>query len=109
MKASEMEEWERNQLSRDLRLAIMKGDDETLGRLLSSDKWLACINEEDQDGHTPLHHAVAMQRFDIVMKLVEKGANVDSASDVAGTPLTMAAKKGFTALADYLLKQGASR
>jgi hypothetical protein len=109
MKASEMKEWERNALSRDLRLAIMKGDDKTLETLLSSEKWLACINEEDQDGQTPLHHAVSMKRFDIVMKLVEKGANVDSASDVAGTPLTMAAKKGFTELADYLLKQGASK
>jgi ankyrin repeat protein len=75
-------------------------------------------NQLDVRGTSALHRAVYLGNSDIVRMLVEAGANPSvrvpdtliKAKDVVvgDTPLTIAKRKGLTAIAEYLQKQGAT-
>jgi ankyrin repeat protein len=45
---------------------------------------------------------------DIVALLIEKGADIEAASDVGSTPLYIAAQKGNVEVVEYLLRHGAN-
>jgi len=75
-------------------------------------------NQLDVRGTNALHRAVYLGNSDIVRMLVEAGANpsvrvpdtpLKTKDIVIGdTPLAIAKRKGFTAVAEYLQKQGAT-
>jgi ankyrin repeat protein len=45
---------------------------------------------------------------DIVALLIERGADIDAASDVGSTPLYIASQKGNVEVVEYLLRHGAN-
>ena len=99
---------ERKKVAASLSDAIINGNLQWLGQLVSTDKGKACINEGDNHGRTPLHYAALYSKFEAVKLLVETGAEVDPARNAVGTPLTLAAKMGYDSIAEYLLDKGAS-
>ncbi|KAI3855409.1 hypothetical protein MKX03_025367, partial [Papaver bracteatum] len=50
------------------------------------------VDPKDEHGHTPLYHAAIKGRLKTFRYLLEKGANVDAATDTNYTPLHCAAK-----------------
>ena len=88
--------------------ALEKGSIKEFDRLLSTDKGNACIDQRDWKGRTALHMAVIGSKLEAVKLLVGRGAEVDPVSDI-GTPLTLAAGKGYESIAEYLLSKGASK
>ena len=59
-------------------------------------------------GETPLHHLVVENQLDAVNLLIAHGANVNTVSDVKGTPLSEAASLGYEEMVNLLLANGAS-
>jgi ankyrin repeat protein len=74
-------------------------------------------NQVDAGGSGPLHRAVFLGNSDIVRMLIERGANPsvrilappnnNKFVHVGDTPLTIAKRKGFTTIAEYLQRKGA--
>ena len=64
-------------------------------------------NVRDEEGRTPLHHAVKDNRLDIVKLLVESGADVNAPDNYGLTPLHYAVHCGYEKLVDFLLRHGA--
>jgi ankyrin repeat protein len=74
-------------------------------------------NQVDAGGSGPLHRAAFLGNSDIVRMLVEAGANPsvrisappnkNKSVHVGDTPLTIANRKGFTTIAEYLQRKGA--
>lgn len=98
--------WENGARNHALNIAITS-DKENMA------KWLiargADIHHGDNDGWTPLIHAVNRNMSGIIDTLVAKGANLESrmiSSEL--TPLLTAAMMGHTACVELLLKAGAS-
>ncbi|MEM7401296.1 MAG: ankyrin repeat domain-containing protein [Pseudomonadota bacterium] len=58
-------------------------------------------------GETPLHYLVVEDQIEAVKQLVKLGAEVNTISNVNGTPLSEAASLGYESMVLYLLKQGA--
>jgi ankyrin repeat protein len=58
-------------------------------------------------GYAPLAVAASFGRLDAVEMLLDRGAAVDSAYSVLGTPLTMALRRGHAEIARALLRRGA--
>lgn len=56
---------------------------------------------------TPLHGAVYGHQLEVVVELVERGANVALCDKQGYTPLHVSAFFGYTEIADYLLSHGA--
>ena len=54
------------------------------------------VNAADRDGNTPLHHAVEVGRYSVIIKLMNIGANVDARNNNGDTPSDLAAHKGYT-------------
>lgn len=61
------------------------------------------INIQDEDGYSPLHLAVDLNREVVVKALLAKGANVNTINDAEATPLHTAIRKGSPALIENLL------
>jgi ankyrin repeat protein len=57
---------------------------------------------------TPLHEAAERGKLEVVMYLVEKGANVNIKSRGDSTPLEKAARGGHAEVMEYLISKGAS-
>ncbi len=74
-------------------------------RLLASEPNL--IEARTGLGETPLHYLAVEDQLDAVRVLVESGANVNTVSNVGGTPLSEAALLGYAELVTYLLSVGA--
>ncbi len=74
-------------MSKELRLAIYKGDAEAVMRLVRQDN----VNEAGPGGLTPMHIAVLMGRLDLVKILYSKGARIDAKDEKGIMPLTIAA------------------
>mmetsp|Transcript_64312 Transcript_64312/g.171531 ORF Transcript_64312/g.171531 Transcript_64312/m.171531 type:complete len:170 (-) Transcript_64312:239-748(-) len=84
--------------------AAARGGSDVSG-LLSSQRELAA--QTDEEGLTPLHHAVDAENTAAVDALLEVGASVDARDGMQSTPLHYAAMLGATAVAQRLLKAGA--
>lgn len=67
----------------------------------------ADINAKDNDGWTPLHHAVGAGNVEVVQLLIEKGADVNAKGKEGGTALMSAAKHGNVEIIKLLLEKGA--
>ena len=94
----------------------MEGDAERLIRAFCSSisEGLRLLNEEPKLieargglGETALHYLAVENQIDAVRTLVTRGANVNTLSDVGGTPLSEAASLGYVDLVKYLLSVGA--
>jgi len=66
------------------------------------------VDARDNEGATPLHAAAKQGHLEIVMILLEHGADLNGACHVGTTPLWGAASTGQTHTVVYLLKQGAN-
>ncbi len=56
---------------------------------------IARMSRNDHEG-SPLHHAAAVNRADMVRLLIDLGADVGAADNTGGTPLTTAARNTLT-------------
>lgn len=68
-----------------VRRAVLSGDVAALDRLLAVNPSLA--NRPDENGGTPLMHAVSANRYAIVADLLARGANVNARGPGGGTAL----------------------
>ena len=88
----------------DLLEAAKRGDSDTVKELLKNG---ANINQESNDGVTPLHTAAYWGRAETCKLLLEKGANINAKDKYEWTPLHVAAKRGHTETCKLLLEKGA--
>ena len=72
-------------LSTDLHRAAARGDLREVKRILSRTKM--DLNAKDKNGWQPLHEAAAAGHIDVVMHLVENGADLESVTKSGGTAL----------------------
>lgn len=90
----------------DICSAAMLGQVDEVRARLSDDPSLA--NATGAHGISVLYHAVITGQLEVAQLLLEHGADVDAGAGV-DTPLHGAARHGRTALAAWLLVQGANR
>jgi cytochrome c len=84
--------------------AAESGDVELVRQLIDGG---ADLNKQGQSG-AALHRALARRRVDVVALLVARGADVNVANPLLGTPLHVAAGTGNEAMVLLLLERGAS-
>ena len=65
------------------------------------------VRARDGLGETALHYLVVENQLEAVQLLHERGATVNTVSDVNGSPLSEAASLGYEAMVAWLLAQGA--
>jgi ankyrin repeat protein len=65
------------------------------------------INEKDNSGLTPLHHAIFSQSLDYIKILIDHGAYIDDKNIYGYTPLYFASLNGHTNIVEYLVNHGA--
>ena len=63
--------------------------------------------KSDDNGQTPLLHAIEKGHQAVVKLLLENGAELESKDKNGGTPLSWAAESGHEAVVKLLLEQGA--
>ena len=66
------------------------------------------VNAVQPDGATALHWAVHLDAVDAAKLLLDGGAKVDAANELAVTPLALAAQNGSAGMGRLLLARGAS-
>ncbi|MBN1272901.1 MAG: ankyrin repeat domain-containing protein [Candidatus Aminicenantes bacterium] len=64
------------------------------------------LNQPDQNGRTPLHHACITGKNQMAGYLIEQGAELDPKDENKNTPLHIAALRGNLELVKMLLKKG---
>lgn len=84
--------------------ACKTGDLDSVKKLLTSNP--ALLNAKDKSGLTPLHYG-STKSLEVVIYLIDKGADVNARSKSGATPLYSAARFGQTAIAKYLLEHKA--
>ncbi|KAE8131262.1 hypothetical protein BDV38DRAFT_288861 [Aspergillus pseudotamarii] len=65
------------------------------------------VNAQDNENNTPLSVAMDEGALDVILKLIEGGANANTQDSAGRTPLTWAAGGGHIAIVTLLLQQGA--
>jgi ankyrin repeat protein len=88
----------------DLRQAIEKGDLEAVKRLLPA---VSDINRAESSGATLLHYASLDGQKEIVLYLLDQGANVNASVPNYDSPIDLAARNGHTEVARVLAARGA--
>lgn len=92
-------------MSWQLHAAAVKGDLKWAQRALDEG---ASINEQDEIGWAPLHHAVAHGHPEMVAFLLDHGAGINDRDGNEGyTPLMQASLSGHVDVVKVLLKRGA--
>merc|ERR1712137_919654 len=71
-------------------------------------KYIETIEEETQQGNTPLHLAVTGEDIQTITFLLENGANPNNANAYGETPLHWAAEYNHTRVIELLRNRGAS-
>ena len=83
---------------------VIKGNITEVQRLLDADTNLEL---KDQNGYTPLMHAVKQQNPQMVEMLADFGANVNISDNLEDTPLVWASSMNNTEIVKILLEKGA--
>ncbi len=91
--------------SSDIHEAVRNGDLALIKALVEKNPEL--INSKDQDGRTPLHWACRGKNHEIVVYLLEKGADVNALDKDQVAPLHSLAVRNLTKTADLLINHGA--
>lgn len=65
------------------------------------------ISDVDESGNTALHCAVRANKYDLVVYLIEKGADVNAKNIFDDTPLKIAQDKGYVSIIDFLKTKNA--
>jgi len=86
--------------------SVKKGDRGGLEKVLAEGTE---VNASDELGWTPLMHACALGRPEMVRLLIEKKANVNYRDRLGWTPLMIAAGKGDEGIVKLLLDKGAEK
>jgi hypothetical protein len=89
-----------------LHTAIRNNQKAVIELLLSNN---ADVNAKDRNGQTPLHFAVESGQKDVIASLIAKKANVNAADNNGETALMLANMADQTAIADTLVKAGATQ
>jgi Ankyrin repeats (many copies)/Ankyrin repeats (3 copies) len=87
--------------------AVITNNSQEITRLVSLHKWQANVVSID-GGVTPLHWACNSSEDEIVMLLLELGANPNAISNEKGTPVHWAVSKSNLIKLDYLIQYGAN-
>ena len=87
--------------------AVMTSNSQEIIRLVSRHKWQANIVSLDGSA-TPLHWACTSSEDEIVLLLLELGANTNAISDEKGTPVHWAVSKSNLIKLGYLIQYGAN-
>jgi ankyrin repeat protein len=66
------------------------------------------INQENQEGFTPLMRAADQGQVNVVRSLLKSGAEVDGKQPGGVTPLMLAVRKGHLSVVKVLLAAGAN-
>ena len=90
----------RNDLNKDLHIAIEKGEPATVLAILKSN---ADVNHINQNDKTPLHVGAEKGDKTITQILLESGANINAPTKHGYTPLHWAAIMGREAVSEILL------
>mmetsp|Transcript_137163 Transcript_137163/g.382598 ORF Transcript_137163/g.382598 Transcript_137163/m.382598 type:complete len:174 (+) Transcript_137163:36-557(+) len=88
--------------------AAKQGDQNRVSAILNEEPELD-LNELDERGLAPLHHAVFSNKSGLGSYLIELGASVDVADRAGNTPLHLAAGSNARLVASMLLRAGANR
>lgn len=70
-----------------LHTAVIRNDDRALKAVTLLIQKNAEIDATDNDGYTPLHHAIDDSTFEVFSKLIAHGANVNAKTNRGSTPL----------------------
>ncbi|GHT94177.1 hypothetical protein FACS1894122_10540 [Alphaproteobacteria bacterium] len=81
--------------------AVANGDIQAVDSFLSNPN--IDLNARDENGSTPLHHAVKNEYIDIVASLMKNGANPIAKDNSQETPLYIAYKNGYIDILKQLL------
>lgn len=65
------------------------------------------VNSPDINENSPLHYIARIDDLNLIQKLIEKGATIDTVSSSGLTPLMVAAKFGQVQVVKYLIQQSA--
>ncbi len=65
------------------------------------------VNAKDIDGNTVLRQVAGSGNLEVVLKLLEKGADINAKNDVGATALMQAASNGKLEIVEKLLEKGA--
>lgn len=90
----------------DVHSAAAMGDVQQVETLLDEDP--TRLNERDRQGHTPLFLAAKNNRIDVVMCLVERGADVNASDAVGIATLHRMSQECSDELIRYLIDRGAN-
>ncbi|DBA85453.1 TPA: hypothetical protein ACH3X2_006126 [Trebouxia sp. C0005] len=66
------------------------------------------VNEQDPNGRTPLHYAVAHDKRDVLKALISASANLEAAENMQNTPLHYACGYGRGQCVETLIDAGAN-
>lgn len=89
----------------DIFAACKAGDTEAVARFLAEG---AKVTDVDENGMTPLHHAVQSGNTDLVTRLITAGARINVRDNQGLTPIQVAIETGNTSAARVLDEYGAS-
>ena len=81
--------------------AIVDGRHDYVTALLNHE--LTNINAQDIDGHTPLHKSVFIHNIASIIRLLDRGANINTKDHLGNTPLDYASEEIKREVMDYLL------
>ncbi len=91
--------------------AIEKGDTEETKRILATPEGLQELNRKDDQGKTPLSHALlGLEHSDLAItkQLIEAKADIEVRDETGATPLIQAMKKGLTDVLQVLIEAKAN-